>query len=112
MRKLTTPPLKSILCLLISTQMGWGRGTLQGTPSQRVIGHLNAKGTVKACDLALTACKDVVKAQDDSITTLKASVTTLEDKLADATKPPLLPTWAVILLGVATGVVVGTVLHK
>lgn len=65
-----------------------------------------------ACALSLDACQGVVKAQDASIANLKKNVASLEDKLASSTRPPLLPTWAIVIGSALLGVVVGGVLIK
>lgn len=55
------------------------------------------------CNKALTACGDLVKAQDTSITMLKGQNKDLEDRLVEASKPPTLTPLHYILIGVLTG---------
>ena len=83
-----------------------GAATLQGSGGETFIGHS------RPCDLALDSCKDVISAQDASINQLKQAINTLEDKLADATKPAIIPTWMLITMGVLTGAVAASILHK
>lgn len=65
-----------------------------------------------ACDRALNACQDVITAQDRAIINLKAHVTILEDRLAEASKPPTVPTWMLIAGGVLIGATAATLLHN
>lgn len=62
---------------------------------------------LKACDLALQACGQVVYEEGASITKLKAQVSTLEDRLADAQSGPIVPTWLVFASSLAAGIAVG-----
>jgi ElaB/YqjD/DUF883 family membrane-anchored ribosome-binding protein len=58
------------------------------------------------CLHALNACQEVVEAQDQAIVNLKAALAETQDKLADS-KPPALPTWAAVVVGIAAGVIIG-----
>ena len=64
------------------------------------------------CQEALGACLTVIKAQDLSIANLKRDNTALAGALADASRPPTLPTWAVIGISVLAGAVAGKMLLK
>lgn len=67
---------------------------------------------IDGCNRALNACQGVIKAQDDAIARLKANTRLLEDRLADSTRQPLLPTWALITLSVLAGATAVSLLHK
>ncbi len=64
-----------------------------------------AKGnpTPSPCQLALEACVDVVKAQDEQIKGLKADREDLANRLADAQARPLIPGWMWGVVGIAAG---------
>jgi hypothetical protein len=62
---------------------------------------------LKACELAIDACKAYTYEQGASITKLKAQVSILEDRLADAQSSPIVPTWLVIVGSVAGGIAIG-----
>lgn len=55
------------------------------------------------CSHALSACSNLVSQQDKSIQMLKGQNKDLEDRLATATKPPLLSPLHYVLIGVLTG---------
>lgn len=63
------------------------------------------------CEKALTACNELVRAQDKQIKDLKDQAKAL-DSAVEAQKPPILPTWAVITISVATGIILGHTLIK
>lgn len=64
---------------------------------------LIANITMADCNKALNACIVLKDQQDTSITMLKGQNTDLENRLAEATKPPLLTPIHYILIGVLTG---------
>lgn len=70
------------------------------------------KRVLRACDLALTACQDVVAEQDRAIENLRGHVNTLQDKLSEATKPAIVPTWVLVAGGVVTGLLLGVAISK
>lgn len=63
------------------------------------------------CDNVLSACQDLVAAQDLSIKSLKKQVLILEDKLADET-PSLVPGWLYFVGGALIGGMVVHEVHK
>jgi hypothetical protein len=69
------------------------------------------KARVKACSEAITACNVLVVEQDEAITRLKAQVSTLQDKLADAPAPGM-PTWAIVGLSVLAGAAAGVIISR
>jgi hypothetical protein len=67
----------------------------------------NDSKTPSACDLALDACQQVIKAEDIENTHLKADIKALEDKVVSEEGSSALPWWGYVLLGLAGGLVVG-----
>lgn len=67
---------------------------------------------VQKCDNALTACQKVVIAQDAAIEHLKQQVKDTTDKLIEAERQPLIPTWVWITLGLTAGGVIGYAVHR
>lgn len=67
---------------------------------------------IHRCDNALAACQVVVHAQDEAIEHLKAQVKDTTDKLVEAERQPIVPTWAWILLGLTAGATAGYAIHK
>lgn len=63
------------------------------------------------CQSALTACQELVQAQDAQAANLKQQVKQLESALQEQ-KQPLLPTWAIITISVAAGVFLGHTIIK
>lgn len=56
------------------------------------------------CDLALSACSNLVKTQDTAITHLKENNKRLADALAEANdRSPTLPGWMWFVVGTAAG---------
>ena len=74
--------------------------------------HSEPVPTKNACGEVLSACQNLVDAQDASITKLRAYARQLEDKVEKDEAPPLVPTWLLIALGVAGGAVLGYSIHK
>lgn len=89
-----------LLCSIIA-QAALADDTLGPSPDKRL----------ERCSKALYACSELVQAQDQAIVNLKAHVTELQSRLADA-PPAFLPPWAAILTGVAAGLLLGVVISK
>lgn len=68
--------------------------------------------TLQKCDNALAACQVVVHEQDQAIVHLKQQVKDTTDKLVEAERAPLIPTWAWVTIGVVIGGAVGYSIHK
>lgn len=96
----------ALIAFLTLSPVGYPRPPAQGPR----ISHLNANGGT--CDAALAACLELTQAQDASIRNLKQANKELADRLASATKPPILPTWAIILLSGLAGATAASLLHK
>lgn len=64
------------------------------------------------CDLAIKAANEVIKAQDMAISNLKKNLNTTQDKLAEATRPPTIPTWVWIAIGVGAGAAAGAAIAR
>ena len=96
--------MKPLIIMLLMTSLAFGEH-LTPTPTYPSSPKPSLP-VLKACDLALNACRDVVKAQDEQITQLKQDNQAFADALEANTKDPLLPTWAWVLIGAAAGVIV------
>jgi hypothetical protein len=64
------------------------------------------------CSKALHACIDLNTAYQSQVDQLKLDQAKLADALAKANSPGLLPTWAWVVIGVTSGIVLGTQLRK
>lgn len=64
------------------------------------------------CHDVVKACTAVIEAQDKAIENLRRDNKVLADALVEASKPPLLPTWAIISLSVLTGVAAAAIVIR
>jgi hypothetical protein len=69
------------------------------------------KTQLKAAQTVITACGNLVTAQQESIANLKKDVSTLEQRLADSQESPIVPEWLLVTLGIAGGLALGLVIH-
>lgn len=91
---------KITICIYMASTIVFCRPALSACPDQ-----------LRACDSALSAAKDVITAQDESIAGLRKANQDLASRLADSQSRPLLPGWAWLAIGAATGVVTYGIVH-
>jgi hypothetical protein len=63
------------------------------------------------CDKALSDCTEVIQAQNTIITTLKQQNEVLKEQVLAEQHEPTLPTWAWVVISVASGVFLGHIIH-
>lgn len=85
---------------------------IQKRPGQGDPDKVEANSPPSACDAALNSCIEVVNAQDSLIAQLRDTNHSLTNALADANKPPILPTWAVVVLSVVVGVAITSAVRR
>lgn len=67
-------------------------------------------GNEQKCEKALSACEEVIHAQDKAIDNLKKSVIVLKKELEQSKRTT--PTWVLIIGGIATGIVISSVVRR